>query len=626
PWWASLLLPAAIVAAVALAMGHAVGHPFLRANDELETVVENPVVQGPLLQAFGAAFRTISVGAWAPLHLISHSLDRAVFGEWAGGSVLVNLLLHVLNALLVAGLVERLGAPRLAVWVAAMVFAIHPVQVESVVSITQRKTVLSTFFLLGAMHAWISYATAPRERSRQPYALALLSGVAALLTKPVAVILPLTVALLDIPLRRARASWQWIVEKLPFGAAAVAVVVITVLSKTEITSATAVTGQTRVRGFAGLDWYGGGPLQTFLTELTVVPRYFGLILWPRDLSIIYTPPVRTGVDLTVFASSLLLIGISAVAILLARRQPRITCWIGLFFVGLLPVSQIIPQTTLMNDRYLYVPLVGGAPLVGEMLALGAARLPRIGRRVLVAGGVALGLLLVVISRERVSLWASDLALWSDAARKAPEARLAWYNLGHFREETGDPGGATDAFVRASELDPADPFSASHASALLMRRGEFGRALPLAERAARLIPSEFDTQYNVGFLRFVLGDVVDARAAFEHAVELQPRKCEAWTLLAHALALTDQPARASVIYERIRQTPCDGADVGLYRAFVAGELRDESTSVRELQASFGSIHQEQLGDFLKEPTLIPLLTRESFALRVQHHLASVHLRP
>src|SRR5262249_1956847 len=436
PWWAPLVLPAAIAGAVALAMGHAVGHPFLRGNDELETVLENSVVRGPLLEALGGAFRTITVGAWAPLHLISHSLDRALFGDWAGGSVLVNLLLHALNALLVARLAGRLGAPRLAVWVAAMVFAIHPVQVESVVSITQRKTVLSTFFLLGAMHGWISYATAPRSRNLRPYAVSLLSGGDAPLTKPVAVVLPLTVALLDIPLRRVRASWQWVLEKIPFAASAIAVVLITVLNKTEITSAMAVTGQTRVRGFGGLDWYGGGPLPTFPTPLTVVPRYLGLILLPPNLSLIYTPPIPPGLDPAVIASAVLLIGICAAAILLARTQPRITCWIGLFFVGLLPVSQIIPQTTLMNDRYLYVPLVGGAPLVGELLALGAAQLPRIGRRVLVVGGVALALLLVVLSRDRVGLWASDLALWSDAARKAPDARLAWYNLGHFRDAAG----------------------------------------------------------------------------------------------------------------------------------------------------------------------------------------------
>src|SRR5262249_38272914 len=157
------------------------------------------------------------------------------------------------------------------------------------------------------MHGWISYATAPRERNRRPYALALLSGVGALLTKPVAVVLPLTIALLDIPLRRVRASWNWIVEKLPFYAYAFACVVITVMILTEIASATAATGQTRIRGFAGLDWYGGGPLQTFLTTLTVVPQYLGLLLWPRNLSIVYTPPIRTGVDLAVIASATLLI-------------------------------------------------------------------------------------------------------------------------------------------------------------------------------------------------------------------------------------------------------------------------------------------------------------------------------
>ena len=377
------MLLAVLAVAIALAMGHALGHPFLRGNDELETVLENPVVQGPLASAFGGAFRTITVGAWAPLHLLSHALDRAVFGTWAGGSVLVNLLLHLLNATLVAALARRIGAPTLAVWAAGLLFAVHPVQVESVVSITQRKTVLSTAFLLLALHAWVSHARAQETAGRRRfYGLALLAGIAALMTKPVAVVLPLQLALVDLPLGRARASWRSLLEKLPFIVAAAALAVVTALGKVEVSITTAVTGHSRSVGFAGLAWYGGGPVDTFLTMLTVVPRYLRLLFWPVNLSIIYTPPVRTGLDAEVAGSLLLVLALGALLMVAARKRPRLACWAGLFVAGLLPVSQILPQATLMNDRYLYVPLLGGAPLVGEGLALLATRITG-GRRALV---------------------------------------------------------------------------------------------------------------------------------------------------------------------------------------------------------------------------------------------------
>ena len=613
----------AVAGAVALAMGSAVGHPFLLGNDELETVVRNPVVQGPFADALGAAFRTWTVGAWAPLHLISHALDRAVFGTWAGGSVLVNLVLHAVAAVLVAWLARRLGAPRPAVWAAALLFALHPVQVEAVVSITQRKTVLSSVFIVACLHAWVSYARAAPGRRAAPYALALVAALAALLTKPVAVILPVALALLDLPLGRARVTWRWLLEKLPFLAAAGALVAMTVLGKGgEVGSVISVGGHDRTVGLFGFGWYGGGPFATFLTALTVVPRYLVLLAWPADLSIVYLPPVHTRLDTEVLGSAALLAAIGVGGVALARRSPRLACWLGLFFLGLAPVAQIFPQATLMNDRYLYVPLLGGAPLAGEGLALLAARLPRARHAgvVLATLAVAVAVVLGAATRARVRLWASDLALWTDAARKAPGSFHAWYNLGHFREDAGDESGALEAYRRAASLDPLDPFSASHASALLMRRGAFAEALPLAERTARSLPQAFDAQYNAGFLRFVTRDASTARAALERAAALEPSRCDARTILAHALALSGEADRAAALYEALRGTPCDGPDVALYRAFVAGERGDEAQATRELDESLGAAARDGAG-FLREPTLAPLLANARFDARARRYLAA-----
>jgi Tfp pilus assembly protein PilF len=614
-------LAVVVAGAVALAMGSAVGHPFLLGNDELETVVRNPVVQGPLADALGAAFRTWTVGAWAPLHLISHALDRAVFGSWAGGSALVNLLLHTVAAVLVAWLARRLGAPRAAVWAAALVFALHPVQVEAVVSITQRKTVLSSVFIVACLHAWVSYARAAPGRRAVPYALALVAALAALLTKPVAVILPVALALLDLPLGRARVGRRWLVEKLPFLAAAGALVAMTVLGKGgEVGSVISVGGHDRTIGLFGFGWYGGGPLSTFLTMLTVLPRYLALLAWPAELSIVYLPPVHTRLDAEVLGAAALVAAIGVGGVALVRRSPRLACWLGLFFLGLAPVAQIFPQATLMNDRYLYVPLLGGAPLAGEGLALLAARLPRARRAGVALAMLAVAVALGVATRARVPLWASDLALWTDAARKAPGSFHVWYNLGHFREDAGDESGAVEAYRRAASLDPLDPFSASHASALLMRRGAFAEALPLAERTARSLPQVFDAQYNAGFLRFVTRDPATARATLERAAALDPSRCDARTLLAHALALSGEVDRAAPLYEALRGTPCDGPDVALYRAFVAGERGDEAQAARELEETLRVATRVGAG-FLKEPTLAPLLANARFDARARRYLAA-----
>jgi protein-disulfide isomerase/Tfp pilus assembly protein PilF len=614
-----LALLGAVAAAVALGMGGAVTHPFLRGNDELDTILENPVVQGPLAQALTGAFRAYTVGAWAPLHLLSHALDRAVFGSWAGGSALVNLALHALAAFLVARLARRLGAPATAAWGAAVLFAIHPVQVEAVVSITQRKTVLSGVFLLAAMNAWVSYARAEPHARRAPYALAVAAAFAALLTKPVAVVIPLALVLLDLPLGRLRPGRAWLLEKLPFVAGAAALVAVTLAGKTEIASGWTLSGDVRTVGFLGLAWWGGGPRETFFTVLTVLPRYLALLLWPARLSIIYAPPVRTGIDLAVLGSAAFVAGVALGMLALVRRAPRLACWAGLFFVGLLPVSQLVPQTTLMNDRYLYVPMFGAAPLAAEALLALAARLPRVGRAAALAVAAAALVALGATAQARTALWAADLPLWEDAARKAPESPEAWYNLGHFREDAGNTAGALEAFARAAALDPRHAFAASHASTLLLRAGRWDEARPLAERAAALVPGAYDPLYNVGFLRLVGREPALARDALERAIALAPDRCEARTLLAHSLALGGEVERAAALYGALRGGTCDGPDVALYRAFVAGQRGDAATAERELSAAFA--YGASAGpEFLREPTLGPLLANARFDVLVRAHLA------
>jgi tetratricopeptide (TPR) repeat protein len=620
PWLdRPLVLLAAAAAAVAIVMGGAVAHPFLRANDEVETIVQNPVVQGPLARAVTGAFHEYTVGAWAPLHLLSHALDRAVFGDWAGGSALVNLALHALAAFLVGRLARRLGAPAAAAWLAAALFAIHPVQVEAVVSITQRKTVLSGVFLLAAMHAWVSHARAEPHARRAPYALAVAWAFAALLTKPVAVVVPLVLVLLDLALGRLRPGRAWLLEKLPFLAGAAALVAVTVAGKTEVASEWTLSGHLRTVGLLGFAWWGGGPVETFLTVLTVLPRYLALLVCPGWLSIIYAPPVRTGIDLAVLGSAALLAVLAWGTLALVRRAPRLACWAGLFFVGLLPVSQLVPQTTLMNDRYLYVPLFGAAPLAAEALAALAARLDRAGRIAAFAIGASALVALGATAHARTALWADDLPLWEDAARKAPGSPEAWYNLGHFREEAGDAPGALGAFQRAAALDPNHAFAASHASTLLLRGRRWGEARPLAERAAALLPGAYDPLYNVGLLRLVGREPALARDALERAVARAPDRCEARTLLAHALALGGEVARAAEQYQGLRGGPCDGPDVALYRAFVAEERGDAAAATRELSAAFE--HGARAGpEFLREPTLEPLLANARFDALVRAYLA------
>jgi hypothetical protein len=597
---------AIVVAAVAAVLGPAIRHPFLPSHDDGPYLVWNPVIRAPLAEAVRGALAIDPLGAFAPLHVLSHWLDHAAFGDSAGGYVLVNLALHALNAVLVAWLVLRLGAPAVAAAVAGVVFAVHPVQVEAVVWISQRKTVLSLALLLAALHLWIDYARAPPGARARPWTLSLLAGVGALLTKAVAVVLPVALAVVDAPLRRIRPTRGWILEKLPFLLAAAAIALVTVLGKDEVAGTASVEGHVRVPGALGLAWYGGSPLATLLTSAAVLPRYLRLLLWPSGLSAVYMPPVHTGLDGEVTAALALVAALGAVGVHLWRGSPRLFCWWGIALAGLLPVAQLVPQVTLMNDRYLYLPMVGAAALAGEGVA---AALAAVGRRwglalsaVAVAGGLT--------ARARVPVWRSDLALWSDAVEKTPRSPYAWYNLGRSREAAGDADGALAAYLRAAALDDRDGDAAVNAGAAYLRRGDPDAAAPHVERGARLLPRSAVAQFDLALLRFLQRRPPEALEALEAARAAGAEACPTEALGGHVLAVAGRPAEGLARFREAARLGCADAEVGLYRAYALSLVGDEEAAHAVLAEALAE--GARVGpSFLGRPTLAPLRAEPRF---------------
>jgi hypothetical protein len=601
---------AIVVAAVAGVLGPAIRHPFLPSHDDGPYIVWNPVIRAPLAEAVRGAFAIDPLGAFAPLHALSHWVDHAAFGDRAGGYVLVNLALHALNAVLVAVLVLRLGAPAVAAAVAGLIFAVHPVQVEAVVWISQRKTVLSFALLLSALHLWIDYARAPPGARVRPWALSLLVGVGALLTKAVAVVLPVALAAVDAPLRRIRPTRAWILEKLPFLLAAAAIAWVTVLGKHEVAGTASVEGHVRVPGAFGLAWYGGSPLATLLTTATVLPRYLRLLLWPSGLSAVYMPPVHTGPDGEVIGALALAAALAAAGVHLWRASPRLFCWWGLALAGLLPVAQLAPQVTLMNDRYLYLPMVGAAALAGEGIAAALAAVGRRGRVAVVSAAVAAALGLALAARARVPAWRSDLALWSDAVEKTPRSPYAWYNLGRSREAAGDDGGALVAYLRAAALDDRDGDAAVNAGAAHLRRGDLDAAAPHVERGARLLPRSAVAQFDLALLRFLQGRHAEALEALEAARAAGAEACSSEALGGHVLVLAGRPGEGLVRYGEAARLGCADAEAGLYRAYALSLVGDEEAAHAALAEAVES--GARVGPtFLDRPTLAPLRAEPRF---------------
>jgi protein O-mannosyl-transferase len=445
---------------------------FVEVDDDEYVYTNAEVLSGLSLHGVCWAFTTFHAGNWHPLTWLSLQLDAELFGLNPAGYHITNLLLHCGSAVLLFLALWRLtGALGRAAVVAAF-FAVHPLRVESVAWVAERKDILSGLFWMLTLLAYAWYAERP-DRTR--YLLTLLAFAVGLLAKPMLVTLPCVLVLLDFwPLRRARGLGADGVdqrEKLPFFALAAVTCVLTLLAQEEAQpSLEALPLWTRV-----------------LNALVAYVTYLGKMLWPRDLAFPYP---HLGTDLPLWkagAAGLLLALISWAVLRAGRRCPYLAVgW--LWYLGtLVPVIGLVQVGgQALADRYTYVPLVGLFLAIAWGLAHWAAGRPA--RRVLLGGAtVALLAACVVATQAQVRHWQDTLTLWERAFSvhaedprmvrellatyrklewerhdhwRAPafQARYpryaAWQNqLGSILWKHGEQTKAIRCFCRAAELDP-----------------------------------------------------------------------------------------------------------------------------------------------------------------------------
>jgi Tfp pilus assembly protein PilF len=264
--------------------------------------------------------------------------------------------------------------------------------------------------------------------------------------------------------------------------------------------------------------------------LTVVVRYLGLIFRPTELSALYMPPMKMRIDATVGWSALLVCFLIAVGIYLFRRRKDLFFWFALFFVGLLPVSQIVSLVTLMNDRYLYFPLLG----VGAFYGIFALPPPNAGydlRKKSIA--LILGLLVIPLpwlSWQRIPVWSNDLTLWVDTTRKTPSSPLAWSGLGMSFVDAKRYDEAANAFLEALSIDPNDKFALNNIGALYNSQGKISEARPFLLRVIEFFPDDFNGLMNLGINYYLSHELQNAELTFKKVLTLQPQSPQALSRL------------------------------------------------------------------------------------------------
>lgn len=497
--------------------------------DDQSYITRNPVVQSGLTpQTISWAFTSYETGNWHPLTWLSHMLDTELFGKMNPRAVhMENVALHALNAVLLFLLLRGItDAVRLSA-VVALLFAIHPLRVESVAWAAERKDVLSTLFALLAMIAYARYANRPHFVR---YALVAWAFACSLMAKPMFVTLPFLLLLLDYwPLgrigRRAddisqhamehpdSIGWRGsviarlLIEKIPFLLMAIASSVMTYIAQKT----------------------GGAVHQ--LDDLPIIPRienaivsytrYIGKIFWPTDLVALY--PLQTDWPNAVVLTSLaVLLVISIIAVVQWRRKPFfIVGW--LWFVGtLVPVIGLVQVgSQSIADRYTYFPSIGLLIMVVWSVAEFAPR--RAARTGLAAATLAVAVVLSALTWRQTKVWLDAETLYTHALEHTTGNWVMQMNLGLVRYQAGDAEAALERFEESIRIKPDSPEPRQCAAHALISLGRIQDAMREFHAAIERQSSDPETFNNFAWLLATNPDPTLRDGAL--AVQLAERACE-----------------------------------------------------------------------------------------------------
>ena len=534
-------------------------HDFV-AWDDPEYVSENlHVAAGLKWEGVWWAFTTGHMANWHPLTWLSYMLGTQLFGLGAGAHLLANLLLHILNTLLLFGLLHKMtGALGRSAFVAAL-FATHPLHVESVAWVSERKDVLSTLIGLIALWGYVDYTRRP---GRIRYLAVLLLFALGLMAKPMLVTLPFVMLLLDYwPLRRVglgtdaqeapefasphqRYSVPRLVrEKLPLLALAVICSVITFMVQRH---AGAVSGLTKLPF--------GLRLANALVSYAV---YIGKMLWPVHLSALY--PLYRWAPGAVLGCSLALVVVSIAVIWGARRHPYLPVgW--LWYLGtLVPVIGLVQVgSQSMADRYTYVPLIG----LFIVLAWGIPDLiPRWRFREILLPAAA-GILILgcaITSRAQVKYWKNSMTLWAHALEINSDNDIAHNLLGDALAKQGRTQEAMAHYSKALRMNPDNAEAHNGLGLALANQGSWGAALAHYSEAIRLKPAFVDAHYNMGLALASQGRIEDAIGQYSEALRINPEFVNAHNDLGVALANQGKTSEAIFQFSEVLRLRPDNPD-------------------------------------------------------------------
>src|SRR5881296_1506376 len=544
--WVRWLAPLLVALFTLAAFLPALQNQFVNWDDK-DNFLDNPHYRGLAWSQLRWMWTT-HLGHYIPLTWMTFGLDYLLWGLNPLGYHLTSLLLHVTNAVVFFFVVrwlltralpspsERGYALAVSAGVAALVFAIHPLRVESVAWVTERRDVLSGLFYLVAILLYLR-ACERGARGRGWYWLSVAVFVGALLSKSMVVNLPVVLVILDVyPLRRLGGSIGWrseparrvYVEKIPFVLLAAAASAIAVMAQSSV-HAVASLAQLSVPGRVAISTYG---LSFYLWKMVV----------PVNLSPVYElrPPVNPWATPFLLSYGVVL-ALTAIALALRRRVPGLpAAWVA-YIVVLLPVLGIFqsgPQ--IAADRYTYLAGLGWAILAGACL-LFCWRISRTSTTgtptTLPIAGVAICVVagLGVLTWNQVHIWHDSERLWTYTVAIHPNSSLAQFSLGIVLSAQGKPTEAIEHFQKGLQLRPDEPSAHTNLGVALIQQGKLADAIEHFRQAVHIHPDDALAHTNWGSALIDLGKPSEAIEHYSKALRITPGLAEAQNGLGQALA-------------------------------------------------------------------------------------------
>jgi len=502
---------------------------FINYDDGLY-IVENPHIKGKLtLENIIWAFSTGYAANWHPLTWLSHMLDFGVYGSNPMGHHWTNLQIHVANSILLFLFLKYLtGVLWRSAFVAAL-FAIHPLHVESVAWVAERKDVLCAFFWILSMWAYTGYVRHPRKKS---YVLLIILFILGLMAKPMIVTLPFVLLLLDFwPLSR----FQYMLHKqqIPI----FKVIVCLVREKIPLFILSAVSSlitffvQQHGGAVSSIEYL---PLMARVTNAIVsYTVYIGKMIRPLHLAVLY--PLREWHLLQVMMSGLLLLVLSGLAILYRRRFPYlITGWF-LYLGTLVPVIGLVQVgIQRMADRYTYVPLIGLFIIVAWGMADISAKW-RYQKTVVAVFSSIILFFYMACTWFQVGYWQNGITLFKHTVEVTHNNSVAHCELGHALDQSGKPNEALGPYFKALQINPNYAEAHNNIGVILACQNKDKEAIIHFYEALRIDAGYAGAYYNLGKIYANQGRVKESILNYRKALRFSPDMTEALYNLAWILA-------------------------------------------------------------------------------------------